>query len=941
MLVYLFSAVGAFVIGRITRDTLFLTEWPMGRRYLAHMYYIAPLSVSVCAYLYSRIADRFRRDRLILATTSVLIACLLAGAVALRALESHAFYIGLYIFVEIMGMFLTLQFWTFANDVIDAREGKRLFGVIATGGVLASVVCGQVVQRLISRIGIAGLLVVCAVLLVSCMTCMVLVARRERAGSHVPAPERKPGKRKIRVATDSSRLLSSRYLRWLTLMITVTFLTCPLIDYQWKVMAREAYPDRVAFAGFLGSFYTLSGAASFLFQILLTRIILKRFGIFGALLVLPGFIGLGTVCNLTLPSLLAVSLAKGSENTFRYTINDSSLALLYMTIPAHQRGKVKTFVEGIVKNWAIAAAGLLLALVITPLLPDARQLSFVLLVPLAAWFACLVGLKREYLPMLLASLKQRRFERDEIGLVVDERTAGLIRTTLTSGDEEEVLRALDLVRPLDILRWEEPVKALLGHASARVRIAVIEALAGAGVEAHAAVLEPAFADPDEAVRVAAIAGFCTLRRMESIHRVRPLLADERPAVRAAAVTGLLRYGGLDGVLCAAEELKRLIEHPRAEMRAHAARVLGASGVRNFYQPLYGLLADPAPEVRSAAIRAAAELRPPELIPALVAALAARPTTLVASEALAAYQAGVEPALEEVLSRPGADVEHRVAAAGCLARIASGEACAVLVRALARDAEAPVRHRVQRSLNRVVSQHPELRPDRAPIRRACRAEDRPDLSARIELALHASELAQDALLKEALETRRATMLGGVFHLLNVLHPEGRFSAVHDNLRSTNRATRAQAIEVIDTVVERGLREHVLNLVEARSVSEQLDGRDAAEAAVRLPPASPLNRLLAHESPWIVAASLGSLARRYRQRSAAVALDEVKRAAAAAGDRPSPLVRQTALWLMASVAPTDPELVRRARVHAEAEDLELRDFARATLETMAGNVPAEVA
>ena len=71
---YLFSAVGAFVIGRITRDTLFLTEWPEGRAQLAHMYYVAPLSVSLVAYLYSRIADRFRRDRLIQGTTAILIA---------------------------------------------------------------------------------------------------------------------------------------------------------------------------------------------------------------------------------------------------------------------------------------------------------------------------------------------------------------------------------------------------------------------------------------------------------------------------------------------------------------------------------------------------------------------------------------------------------------------------------------------------------------------------------------------------------------------------------------------------------------------------------------------------------------------------------------------------------------------------------------------------
>ena len=66
-----------------------------------------------------------------------------------------------------------------------------------------------------------------------------------------------------------------------------------------------------------------------------------------------------------------------------------------------------------------------------------------------------------------------------------------------------------------------------------------------------------------------------------------------------------------------EALKMLIEHPDPVMREHAARVLGAIGVKNFYQPVLGLMNDPDARVRRAAINAAGVLRSPEFVIPLI------------------------------------------------------------------------------------------------------------------------------------------------------------------------------------------------------------------------------------------------------------------------------------------------------------------------------------
>ena len=56
-------------------------------------------------------------------------------------------------------------------------------------------------------------------------------------------------------------------------------------------------------------------------------------------------------------------------------------------------------------------------------------------------------------------------------------------------------------------------------------------------------------------------------------------------VRAASVAALIKHGGLDGILTAAEALKGLLTSPIPEERLQGARVLSEIKVRNFFQPV--------------------------------------------------------------------------------------------------------------------------------------------------------------------------------------------------------------------------------------------------------------------------------------------------------------------------------------------------------------------
>jgi AAA family ATP:ADP antiporter len=178
------ATVGAFIVGRSVRDTLFLAGVPVSQ--LPHMYVWASLAVATAGALYARIATRVRIDRLVVGT-SLLFAATVAAARAALPLGGLVLHV-LYVWVEVAGSIAVLQFWTFANEAYDSREARRLFGLIGAGGMLANVVAGFAVSGLARRVGAENLLFLCAALFAASAALVPLVSRaigarhRRRAG---------------------------------------------------------------------------------------------------------------------------------------------------------------------------------------------------------------------------------------------------------------------------------------------------------------------------------------------------------------------------------------------------------------------------------------------------------------------------------------------------------------------------------------------------------------------------------------------------------------------------------------------------------------------------------------------------------------------------------------------------------------------------------------
>jgi HEAT repeat protein/ATP/ADP translocase len=907
----LMCSVGAFIIERVARDSLFLSRYNVD--YLPYVYIWVAIGVSIQSYFYSRIADRFRRDRILKFTlAAVLVATLLARACLYWA--GDWFYPVLYVFVELAGTLLIIEVWTLANDVFTTREAKRLFSLVGAGGVLSAVIVGLSVRGLVKIIGTENLLYLASGVLAAGLGLVfkLSVACREELLANISEANRQIRAR-IRLSSDWTRFFKNRQMVYVAGLVVILGFVVTFVDYHFKIAARFAYLNREEqLAGFFGAFWAITGGINCFIQFFVTGRLLERLGVLVALLILPISLMAGTVGILILPVLLTATILKGSETVFRYTVNDASLQLLYLPVPAHFRGRAKAFIDGILRPVSIGISGVVLAWVLPELPPSA--LGLILLALLCAWIIFAVGARNQYYRSLMQTLQKSRFHFGEVGSVIpDESAAKVIRQALTDPDEQNVLHAIDMTQHSPSVDWSDDLVRLLTHRSSAVRTRALQLLRERGSLKDGPHVHACLKDPAPAVRAAAVETYCAIGKERAIRLIAGFLSDKELSVRAATVVGLIRYGGLDGVLNAAENLKNMLASQRASERAMGAQILGDIGVKNFYHPLLELMVDDDLKVRRAAIRAAGKMRSPELLPALVYRIEDHDCRTTAVEALAAFGSSAVKLLLRVLGNPDELSGTRLAVPGILSKIGDQQSLDAMMSHL-EDPDDEMRSRVLEAIHRLRLRKPHLKTAHEKIERALMMEIRNlyhQYYTRLDLDLPA-----DSLLGEALAQHRKKTVRRVFLLLGCLFPVRTVDAIYNNLSAPLRRIRSNAIELLDGMLEKEFRRLLLPLLDSSLIDDRLELGSDIFGLKRMSRYDRLSTLLESGNSWLATCAIWTCGSFGCQ-------DLLSELLFCLGSD-SPIVRQTTLSVLVKLLP--PERAKATvRKHENDPDADVSRYA----------------
>jgi hypothetical protein len=848
---YQAAIVAALIIGRTARDTLFLAR--RGRDELPWIYVGVSACVALATLGYTRATRGVSLTRATLRTLELLAAAFVgAFAITAAGLMPAPGYAALYVLVEIAAALLLMQFWTLAHEVFSAREAKRVFGFVGGGGVAAQIACGAAMGPVADALGTEALLVGVAIALLAARLLVHRVGRDMHAARTSLVPTRVLPTREPEAAPPVGP-----HVHNLALLVAATMLVSTLVDFQFKVVARDHFHgDEAALAAYFGRFYAIAGVVSAAAQFLAIGRVLEAYGLTAALAVLPATFALGEawlvfghVAGLG-AALAATTIAKGADNVLRYTLNDAALQLLYAPIGRAVRARAKAIVDGVTKPVSVGVAGLIVLLIGRALGRAGGDASLVpwtaaiALVLLAAWAVAVWRARRTYVGALLDTLTERRLLDLDVAprLASDELARRTLRSALASAEEDVVLDALELAPSLG-LTLDDELPRLRRHASPRVRAVSLERSLGRppARPTHAPGVElPPLRPTDPQLALLGEALVDADLRVQGV--AQQFIAALDPGDARATITQL--HGAIGDAPALARLRMQLGDTEQTSSLDPTLRLAAA-------------LADPSADVRAAALEAAAARGTAPLAPTLLARLENEPSPELRRRILGALTPHVaehEDTLVDVVARAPLD---RLAALRLVAEHGRGRALEPLLDLLS-SPELERRLAAARTLARL-GERLGITLDDARIAAAGESA--------LEDAEHTLALERtigpspDGLLAEALEQRARRLLVLTLELASTRPGAAPLRAVARQLERRERPS-ANVVELLDNLLPRQTFERVLPLCDPAE-------RARAEYAARgsWEPGDvdgALLGLITHADPWLRTTALWEARLRGRTR-----------------------------------------------------------------------------
>jgi AAA family ATP:ADP antiporter len=716
----------------------------------------------------------------------------------------------LYVWVGICGVLTVTQVWTLANFVWTTREAKRLFGLLGSAGIVGGIAGGFVAKSIAHTMGTDAMLLVIAGLLLPCAALVPVVwaQRYPQAGE----PETTGANAPSAGLRDSVwRVRQSPHLRTIAILILLASVVTTVVGWQFKAIAKDAFVEKDALAAYLGAFTGYAGLLSLLTQLLVTTKLLRRFGVGVALLVLPCFLAAGSVAVAFSGALWAVTLVRGSDSVFRYSVDSSAVQLMYLPVPAAIKLQVKSFIDTVVWKLGDGLAGVILLVFATAWRFTPQQISGVTLVLIGGWCAAALAARRRYVATLRENIQQVSFSPDPASVpMLDHFASSVIADKLSSSNVSDVLHALWLVEMGLRLQSHDGMRKLLAHPSPAVRFKAIGILNGAGDVSAREDVAALLTDDNLAVRTEALQYLSRHGHFDPLANLVAPGGFERFAIRSATVMFLARPGPDQNIEAARLLLDRMARENTGEdggmrTRLEAARLIAALP-GEFDEQIDLLVRDEDPEVVFEAVLTIGQRRVRSAVPTLLEQLVNPTLADEAIQALAQFGDEVIGALRDRLNDPNEPALVRWAIPQVLLRIGTPVAAVALAENLLQP-DLVLRFRIISALNKLHETRRDLTLDREAIETGLTAELMGHYRSYQLLGALGGE--PNAALKHSMDHE----LERIFRLLKLLFPSIDLQNAYAGVQYGDPRTRANALEFLDNTLAPRMRSLLVPLIDS--------------------------------------------------------------------------------------------------------------------------------
>jgi len=844
--------------------TIFIDTY--GPEFIPYAYIAQAFFIPLFAHLYMKADARMSLRGLVVGSMALDLVVLMGlwSGFSFTGFGPFAF-IGM-IWFEAEFVFCSLWLWGTATQLMNLRQGKRLFGFISAGEPLAIILGGLATPFALVFMATKDLLLLSAVgvFIAICLVLYITTRYQPQRDVEDVSSEETPEQHSARP------WYAGRYVQVLIGLVVISQFGYFFTDTAFYLEASARYPDEQELVAFLGTYMACVGIVSLVSSLFLSGPLLKRFGLKGALLLLPTLLVLSATVGMvagfgfaeTAALFWIVFIMKIMDQSIRYTVDKTASVSLYQPLPANERMQVQTGLEGIIEPLIGGVSGLLLAFLLQVLGFGAHSIVIAILVVAVAWSVLVLVQDRYYRQALRRAMNARRLGTGQIS-IDDPAAIAVIVGELASDTPGRVIHALGLIEKIPAFDRRACLERLLSHPSDAVRLEVmrhIEALGAGGFDPER-LKDQVGQEAQANSRAAAVRALATIDPTHVIKYLSPLLNAEEEPVRREAFVGLLQNGGIEGILRAGEPLLTALRSEKADRRQFAASVLQSAGLSGMTHELTLLLHDTEPTVRCTAL-GAVDSNASDALWLRVTGLMSDPSAEVRQAAYAASERGGDAALEalaQLLESAQADRAVRQRVAKVLGAIGSQAS-----RQYLRDHLAVEDRKVGEGVLFAIRPVPGLDDDQLrtlhdhQVRLIARAVQTVAWRAALDIC---PQTGVEPVLRRALSDQLESDLQSLFHMLALLHPEADLADAWSAFCSNDGARRAITVEAIETLLLPELRPAVLALLEHE------DDRSCLAALpqhfrLEVPSATDIVRTVFeasgfHVSPWTRAAALYTL------------------------------------------------------------------------------------
>jgi AAA family ATP:ADP antiporter len=251
-----------------------------------------------------------------------------------------------YLWVGIFSVTAIGQFWSLANDLVTPEQGKRLFAVVGIGSSLGAVVGARFAQVIYGVVGVWGLMLIAAAILLASLGLTALANRHfEKRTRSAPPPA------PLRPAGGFAMLAKDRYLQLIAVLVVVLNLVNTTGEYVLdrtlldSVAGQSTAAAAASIAIFKARYFQWVNLASVALQLFAVSRVMRYLGMRAALLVLP-LVALGGYGLVAFVPLLSIAfVTKVAENSVDYSLQNTARQALFLPTSREAKYQAKVAID--------------------------------------------------------------------------------------------------------------------------------------------------------------------------------------------------------------------------------------------------------------------------------------------------------------------------------------------------------------------------------------------------------------------------------------------------------------------------------------------------------------------------------------------------------------------------------------------------------------------